>query len=183
MFLFDILNTPSGCMQTCSERIAPTCTPLATGLRPLYKKPSLALRCCRSVVHRETCVLAGDRHPVTGHSHVKICTGRSRFTTLHFTTFHINDRFKILPYILVHTWKRFRNFGTYIQLHYILVSFYDVSFYDPVLLEPNPVVKRVLFWSRFTTFRFTTLFCWNLNPVVKRVLPVLVVWDTYSIVK
>jgi hypothetical protein len=26
----------------------------------------------------------------------------------------------------------------------ILVSFYDFSFYDPVLLEPNPVVKRVL---------------------------------------
>jgi hypothetical protein len=41
--------------------------------------------------------------------------------------------------------KIFRNFGTYlIQIHYILVSFYDFSFYDPVLLEPNPVVKRVL---------------------------------------
>ena len=26
----------------------------------------------------------------------------------------------------------------------MLVSFYDFSFYDPVLLEPNPVVKRVL---------------------------------------
>jgi hypothetical protein len=24
-------------------------------------------------------------------------TGRSRFTTVHFTTFHINDCFKILP--------------------------------------------------------------------------------------
>ena len=45
----------------------------------------------------------------------------------------------------MHTRKKFRNFGTYlIQLHYIFVSFYDFSFYDHVLLEPNPVVKRVL---------------------------------------
>jgi hypothetical protein len=91
-------------------------------------------------------------------------TGRFRFTTVHFTIFHINDCFKILPQILVHTWKNFSNFGTYlIKLHYILVSFYDFPFYDPVLLEPNPVVKRVPFWSRFTTFHFTTLFCWNLT--------------------
>jgi hypothetical protein len=47
--------------------------------------------------------------------------------------------------ILVHSRKNFRNSGTHlIQLHYILVSFYDFSFYDPVLLEPSPVVKRVL---------------------------------------
>jgi hypothetical protein len=34
----------------------------------------------------------------------------------------------------VHTWKTFRNFGTYlIQLHYILVSFYDFLFVKRVL--------------------------------------------------
>jgi hypothetical protein len=66
--------------------------------------------------------------------------------------------------IYVNTLKNFRNFGTYlIQLHYILVSFYDFTLYDPVLLEPNSVVKLVVFWSRFTTFHFTILFCWNLT--------------------
>jgi hypothetical protein len=68
----------------------------------------------------------------------------------------------------------FRNFGTYlIQLHYILVSFYYFSIYDPVLLEPNPVVKRVLFWSRFTTSFYVPVLL-EPNPVVKRVLPVFI---------
>jgi hypothetical protein len=69
--------------------------------------------------------------------------------------------------------KFFRNYGTYlIQVHYILVSFYDFSLYDPVLLEPNPVVKQVLFWSRFTTSFYDPVLL-EPNPVVKRVLPVV----------
>jgi hypothetical protein len=61
----------------------------------------------------------------------------------------------------------FRNFGTYlIQLHYILVSFYDFSFYDPVLLEPNPVVRRVLPVHQIKMY----LFIYNKQMKTKTVL-------------
>ena len=65
MFVFGILQIPSGCVQVGSGCIAPTCTPLATG--PILPTYSLRPILCRniSVYYTKQRHVSDDRSPNT----------------------------------------------------------------------------------------------------------------------